>query len=102
MTGPEPTDLPCAELVELVTDYLDRALPADWRARIDAHLAACTGCRAVVAQWEAVIRLGGRVADDDVEALEPDVRDALTAAFRSRAQPQAGPSSGWGSTSSNQ
>jgi anti-sigma factor RsiW len=94
VTGPEPADLPCAELVELVTDYLDGALPADWRARIDAHLATCGGCRSVVAQWEAVIRLGGRVADDDVEALQPEVRAALMAAFRSRAQPQAGPSSG--------
>jgi anti-sigma factor RsiW len=94
VTGPEPADLPCAELVELVTDYLDGALPADWRARIDAHLATCAGCRSVVAQWEAVIRLGGRVADEHVEALQPDVRAALMAAFRSRAQPQAGPSSG--------
>ena len=94
MTGPEPADLPCAELVELVTDYLDGALPADWRARIDAHLATCAGCRSVVAQWEAVIRLGGRVAAEDVEALEPEVRDALMAAFRRRAQPQPGPSSG--------
>ena len=87
MTTPDPADLPCAEVVELVTDYLDGALPAAWRDRITAHRATCTGCRSVVAQWEAVVRLGGRVAADDVVALDPEVRAALLEAFRHRVNP---------------
>jgi anti-sigma factor RsiW len=80
----DPADLPCAELVELVTDYLDDALPGDWRARIEDHLAICEGCRRVVAQWQVVIRLGGRVADTDVQAVDPALRRYLLAAFRRR------------------
>jgi anti-sigma factor RsiW len=80
----DPADVPCAELVELVTDYLDDALPPAWRERIEAHLASCEGCRRVVAQWQLVIRLGGRVAESDVEAVDPAVRRELLAAFRRR------------------
>ena len=80
----DPADLPCAELVELVTDYLDDALRAAWRERIDAHLAICEGCRRVVAQWRLVIRLGGQVAEADVEAVDPLLRRDLLATFRRR------------------
>ena len=80
----DPVDLPCAELVELVTDYLDDALPAAWRERIDAHLAICEGCRRVLAQWRLVIRLGGQVAEAEVEAVDPMLRRDLLAAFRRR------------------
>ncbi len=34
----------CKELVEVITDYLDGVLPADWRADVDDHLAKCDGC----------------------------------------------------------
>jgi anti-sigma factor RsiW len=80
----DPADVACNDLVELVTDYLDDALPPAWRERIDAHLAICEGCRRVVAQWGLVIRLGGRVAETEVEAVDPVVRDELLAAFRRR------------------
>ena len=50
-------ELTCQELVELVTEYLDGALPDDDRARMDAHLDACPGCRAYLAQMEATLRV---------------------------------------------
>ena len=37
--------LTCRELVELVTDYLEWALPALNRARVESHLARCSHCR---------------------------------------------------------
>ena len=42
--------LSCQELVELVTDYLDGALPPPDRARFEAHIAGCDGCRAYLEQ----------------------------------------------------
>ena len=36
--------LVCREFVELVTDYLDGALPDAERIRFEAHLAECDGC----------------------------------------------------------
>jgi anti-sigma factor RsiW len=50
-------DLSCQELVELVTDYFDDALaPAD-RARFEAHLDDCAGCRAHLEQMRVTLRL---------------------------------------------
>lgn len=87
MTGPQPPDpheQACDELVEMVTDYLEGALPGDERARIDRHLTICEGCRTVLAQWHEVIRLTGRLAEADVDRADPHTRDRLMATFRHR------------------
>jgi hypothetical protein len=34
----------CRELVELVTEYLDDALPPDLRTAVSRHLGDCDGC----------------------------------------------------------
>ena len=52
-------DLTCRELVELVTDYLDGALPAAERMRFESHMAACEGCERYVEQIRATIALAG-------------------------------------------
>ena len=55
--GPSPTgELPCRELVDLVTDYLDGALPPGWRAGFEEHLAGCDGCTEYVQQIRATIK----------------------------------------------
>jgi predicted MFS family arabinose efflux permease len=41
---PTSADIACKELVELITDYLDGVLPADWRAGVEDHLSDCDGC----------------------------------------------------------
>jgi anti-sigma factor RsiW len=84
MTDARVPDMPCNEFVELVTDYLDGALPDDLVTNIDAHLAVCPGCRRVVAQWREVIRLGGQLAESDVVRIDPDTRAQLMATFRRR------------------
>jgi anti-sigma factor RsiW len=77
-TTDESVELTCQELVELVTDYLEDALPPAERARMDAHLAACRGCRDYLHQMEATLRVVRATA-----ALEqrPDVA-GLMRAFR--------------------
>jgi anti-sigma factor RsiW len=72
-------EMPCRELVELVTDYLeDRLAPLD-RARFEAHLAECGACRRYLEQFRQTIRVLGRLPE---ESLSPEARDALLAAFR--------------------
>ncbi len=71
--------LSCQELVELVTDYLDGALPPAERARFDAHIAGCDGCRAYLEQIRATIRLSGTLGP---EQLDPAAEKALLEAFR--------------------
>jgi anti-sigma factor RsiW len=58
MTDQEPIDddLACQELVELVTDYLEGALPPATRLRLERHLAGCDGCQAFLTHTEEAIR----------------------------------------------
>ena len=72
-------ELPCRDLVELVTEYLeDRLSPVD-RARFDAHLAECEACRAFLEQFRVTIRTLGRLPE---ESLSAEARVTLLAAFR--------------------
>jgi anti-sigma factor RsiW len=73
------SEISCHELVELITDYLEGALPRRARARFDAHIRACPHCNAYLDQVRTTIRLTGRLREDD---LDPAARATLLAAFR--------------------
>jgi anti-sigma factor RsiW len=79
---PPGSDMPCRELVRLITAYLDDALPEDAGADIDSHLDSCAGCRNVLAQWHTVIALAGRLTEADVEHTDELARDRLLSTFR--------------------
>ena len=72
-------DLTCHELVELVTDYLENALTHAERARLEAHLDVCQGCREYLAQMRQTINIMGRLSAD---SLDPQMRDRLLHVFR--------------------
>ena len=72
-------DLACQELVEIVSDYLEGALPAADRERFDAHLEICEGCRRYLDQMRTTIRVVGALREDD---LDPGARDQLLQLFR--------------------
>ena len=75
-------DLLCVEFVEVVTDYLEGAMSARDRARLEAHLSGCPGCTRYLAQMRTTIELIGRLTTDDVDALGPTAREELLAVFR--------------------
>jgi predicted anti-sigma-YlaC factor YlaD len=68
----------CRKLIELVTEYLEGALPDGDRAGIDEHLLKCDGCSAYLEQIRATIRMTGRLREDD---LAPEAREKLLAVF---------------------
>jgi anti-sigma factor RsiW len=70
--------LSCQELVELVTDYLDGALPRADRARFEAHISACGNCREYLAQFEQTVAATGALREEDID---PAARDALLSLF---------------------
>jgi anti-sigma factor RsiW len=72
-------ELACNELVELVTDYLEDALPQSERNRIERHIATCDGCTRYIEQIRETIMAAGRLTPDDVPA---PVVDRLLAVFR--------------------
>ena len=69
----------CREMVELVTEYLEGAMPPHERAIFEAHLAVCPGCTAYFEQMRQTIKLAGRLTE---ESLSPQARDDLMAVFR--------------------
>ena len=79
MSMEQSDDLTCAELVELVTDYFENALPLRERRRFEEHLMDCPGCSIYLEQMQTTITATGRLREEE---LDPRVRDALLAAFR--------------------
>ena len=72
-------ELTCAELVELVTDYLEDGLAACDRERFEEHLMFCDGCDAYFAQIKTTTSIGGGLRGEDLPA---ELEERLLAAFR--------------------
>jgi anti-sigma factor RsiW len=72
-------DLTCQEFVELVTDYLEGALPPEQHARFENHIAGCDGCTAYLEQMRETIRLTGTLRE---QQISPGALAALLHAFR--------------------
>jgi anti-sigma factor RsiW len=70
----------CAELVELVTAFLDGALDPETEQRFLEHLAICDGCGTYVDQIRQTIAEVGKLPP---ESLSDETRDRLLDAFRS-------------------
>jgi anti-sigma factor RsiW len=72
-------ELSCQELVELVTDYLEGALPSELHERFERHIAHCSGCQTYLEQMHATIRVTGELT---AESLSPEAERTLLDAFR--------------------
>ncbi len=72
-------EMPCRELVELITDYLEDRLSPVARARFEAHLAECEACCTYLEQFRQTIRSLGRLPE---ESLSTEARYTLLDAFR--------------------
>ena len=74
-------DLACVEEVEIITDYLEGALPDEQRRRLEEHLTICPGCTEYLAQMR---ELAGGLKGLRSEDIPAEMRDAVLAAFRDR------------------
>jgi len=77
-------ELTCAQLVELVTDYLEQSLPVRDMERFEEHLAFCGGCAAYLEQMRTTIVVAGRLRERD---LPPELEEQLLEAFRGWSTP---------------
>jgi anti-sigma factor RsiW len=69
----------CQVVVELVTDYLEGALPRGERRRLERHLAGCPHCTEYLVQMRETMRLTGRIVPGD---FTPRMREEFTELFR--------------------
>jgi len=74
-----PAALPCQQVVEMVTDYIEDTLDRVNRQRYEKHLSVCDHCTEYLAQMRETIRLVGHVGP---EHLSPEMREAFTDVFR--------------------
>ena len=70
--------LACQEFVELVTDYLEGALPAGERARFEAHLSGCDGCSTY---FESLLATVSSLTATPLPPPDPHTRETLLRAF---------------------
>jgi hypothetical protein len=83
--------LSCLDIVELVTDYIDNALPAEERPRFEHHLTYFPGCVTYVDQIRETIRVTRRLPRE-----EPTARRCARRSCRSFLE--AGPARELGAT----
>ena len=69
----------CQEVVELVNDYLERALPPDEATVFEQHLNFCDGCDLYVEQLRRTVETVGEIREEDVPA---EAKERLLGAFR--------------------
>jgi len=69
----------CREAVGLMTGYLDGALDASDRLRLETHLADCPHCSEYLAQLRRAIDVAGRATPEDLPA---EAVDDLVALYR--------------------
>lgn len=76
MTAPALT---CREVIALLTDYVEDALAAEERLRVEAHIATCDGCTTYLEQVRETIRLTGMLTE---EQIPDEQKRRLLDAFR--------------------
>lgn len=69
----------CREMVELMTDYLEGAMPRRLRGQLEQHLAGCDGCRNVLEQLRETVRITGTLTE---EQIPEEHKASLLLAFR--------------------
>ena len=70
----------CREVAEVLTDYLEGALPVEQRVALEQHLLLCEGCTNFLEQLRTSIALTGT----HVEDVPPQVIDRVLRMFRER------------------
>jgi anti-sigma factor RsiW len=73
----------CRDAVELITAYLDDAMPARERRTLERHLGLCEHCAEYLNQLKATMAAVGRV---DPDQLSPSTQQALIEVYRRTTQ----------------
>jgi predicted anti-sigma-YlaC factor YlaD len=77
--------LSCAEVVQLVTDYVEGQLVSADRLRFEEHVGICPPCRGFLSQMRVTRRVVSSVAE---EPLTPELEQALVDAFHDWTRPK--------------
>jgi anti-sigma factor RsiW len=73
-----PPAIPCQQVVELVTAYIEGTLDPRDHARLEGHLNGCDACIMYVEQMRATLQIVGHI---EPEQVSPAAYDELSAVF---------------------
>ena len=77
-------EITCQEFVELVTEYLEAALPARTQNQVEEHLAMCHWCTTYADQMRATVAALRAVGSDPNDPRSGEPSAAVLAALRRR------------------
>jgi len=80
--------LTCHEVIDILTEYLEDALPAEERRRVEEHLAGCDGCTAYLETMRETIRVTGMLTEEQIPVEQ---KEQLLGAFRDWTRPETSP-----------
>ena len=72
-------ELTCRQVLDLLTEYLEGALPSRAHAAVADHLSACDVCLRYLDQLRTTVEVVGSLHEDEVPA---EVRAGLVDSFR--------------------
>ncbi len=72
-------NLSCQDVAEVITEYLEGAMPWSTRIRFHMHLGLCNACRNYLKQMKYTVQTLGKLPTDPIS---PEVREALLRQFR--------------------
>jgi anti-sigma factor RsiW len=80
--------LTCHEVIDILTEYIEDALPAEERRRVEEHLAGCDGCTAYLETMRETIRVTGMLTEEQIPVQQ---KEQLLEAFRDWTRPETSP-----------
>ena len=80
--------LTCHEVIDILTEYLEGALPAEERRRVEEHLAGCDGCTAYLETMRETVRVTGMLTEEQIPVEQ---KEQLLEAFRDWTRPETSP-----------
>jgi hypothetical protein len=83
MAGPEPSELECRKIAELLGDYLDGSLPRSTIELIEWHIDGCGPCVAFLNTYRTTIHAAGNLASVEIPR---ELKQRLLAVLRSRGE----------------
>ena len=72
-------NLTCQNVAEVVTEYLEGAMPFSTRIRFHMHLGLCLACRTYLKQMKYTVQTLGKLPS---EPISPQIREELLRRFR--------------------
>jgi anti-sigma factor RsiW len=89
MRATNDSEIACREIVEIITDYLEGALPESERVAFEAHLSTCDGCTTYLQGFRTtLVALPEACHDSTARTVQDDLLRLFGDWHRTRSAPE--------------